>query len=60
MATHSSIPAWKIPRTEEHGGGYSPWSRRESAMTEYTLAGCSSGESNPSVCCICWFSLMVV
>ena len=20
MATHSSIPAWEIPRTEEHGG----------------------------------------
>ena len=23
MATHSSIPAWEIPRTEEPGG-YSP------------------------------------
>ena len=21
MATHSSIPAWRIPRTEEPGGG---------------------------------------
>ena len=24
MATHSSIPAWEIPRTEEPGGLYSP------------------------------------
>ena len=24
MATHSSIPAWRIPRTEEPSG-YSPW-----------------------------------
>ena len=24
MATHSSIPAWRIPRTEEHGGLHSP------------------------------------
>ena len=28
MATHSSIFAWKIPRTEERGG-YSPWGRKE-------------------------------
>ena len=27
MATHSSIPAWEIPWTEEPGG-YSPWSRK--------------------------------
>ena len=25
MATHSSIPAWETPRTEEPGGLYSPW-----------------------------------
>ena len=25
MAAHSSIPAWRIPRTEEPGGLYSPW-----------------------------------
>ena len=25
MATHSSIPAWKIPWTVEPGGLYSPW-----------------------------------
>ena len=25
MATHSSILAWKIPWTEEHLAGYSPW-----------------------------------
>ena len=28
-ATHSRILAWRIPRTEEPGGGgYSPWCRR--------------------------------
>ena len=30
MATHSSILAWKISRTE----GCSPWGRKESGMTE--------------------------
>ena len=34
MATHSSILAWRIPRTEE-SGGYSPWGREESDMTEW-------------------------
>jgi len=33
MATHSSILAWEIPWTEEPGG-YSPWGREESDMTE--------------------------
>ena len=28
MATHSSIRAWRILRTEEPGG-YSPWGRKE-------------------------------
>ena len=31
MATHSSILAWKIPRTEEPGG---PWVCKESNTTE--------------------------
>ena len=35
MATHSSILAWRIPRTEEPGG-YSPWGRKESDTTELT------------------------
>ena len=34
MAAHSSILAWTIPWTEEPGGGYSPWGRTESNMTE--------------------------
>ena len=34
MAIHSSILAWKIPCTEEPGGGYSPWGRKESHTTE--------------------------
>ena len=29
MATHFSIIAWKTPRTEEPGGGYSPQGHRE-------------------------------
>ena len=39
MATYSSILAWKIPWTEETGGDYSPWGRRESDTTEHALAG---------------------
>ena len=34
MATQSSIPAWRIPWTEEPGGGYSPWVCKESDTTE--------------------------
>ena len=37
MATHSTILVWKIPRTEEPGG-YSPWGRKESDMTEQLSA----------------------
>ena len=32
-ATHSSILAWRIPWTEEHGG-LSPWGRKESDTNE--------------------------
>ena len=34
-ATHSNIPAWRIPWTEEPGG-YSPSGRTESDTTEAT------------------------
>ena len=34
MATHSGIPAWRIPWTEEPGG--LPWGRKESDMTAVT------------------------
>ena len=34
MATHSSILAWRIPRTEESGGLYSPRGHKESDTTE--------------------------
>ena len=37
MATHSSILAWRIPRSEEPSG-YSPQGRKESDMTELTHA----------------------
>ena len=33
MATHSSIPAWRTPWTEEPGGLYSLWGRKESNTT---------------------------
>ena len=33
MATHSSILAWEIPRTESLAG-YSPWSHKELDMIE--------------------------
>ena len=36
MATHSSILAWRIPWTEEPGGLYSPWGRKESDTTGAT------------------------
>ena len=32
-ATHSSVLAWKIPRTEEPGRLYSPWGHKESDVT---------------------------
>ena len=35
MATHSSIPIWKIPWTEE-SDRHSPWGCKESDMTEQT------------------------
>ena len=35
MATHSSIPAWRIPWTEEPGG-YSPWGHKELDTTKVT------------------------
>ena len=34
MATHSSIPVWRISWTEEPGG-YSSWGRKESDTTEH-------------------------
>ena len=39
MATHSSIFACRIPWTEELGG-YNPWGRKESDMTEVTEYAC--------------------
>ena len=35
MAIHSSILAWRIPWTEEPGGLYSTWDRKELNMTEW-------------------------
>ena len=35
LATHSSVPVWRIPWTEEPGG-YSPWGHKELDATEAT------------------------
>ena len=35
MTTHSSILAWRIPRTEEPGGLQSMEGHKESDMTDY-------------------------
>ena len=37
MATHSSILAWRIPRTEEPGG-YSPWVAEPDVMQRLILS----------------------
>ena len=34
MATHSSILAWRIPRTDDLGGPQSLWGLKESDTTE--------------------------
>ena len=34
MVTHSSIPAWEIPRTEEPGRLWGPWGHEELDRTE--------------------------
>ena len=34
MATHSSSVAWRLPWAEEPDRLYSPWSHKESDMTE--------------------------
>ena len=43
MATHSSVLAWRIPWTEEPGGGYSPWGRRQSDTTAVLTLSLSGG-----------------
>ena len=35
LATHSSIPAWEIPWTEEPGGLWPPWGCKEADTTEW-------------------------
>ena len=34
MMTHASVLAWRIPWTEEPGGGYSAWGHRGSNATK--------------------------
>ena len=44
MATHASIPAWRIPWTEEPGG-LQPEGCKESDMTEGTEHTCKSDKN---------------
>ena len=37
MATHSSIPAWRIPHGQRSLAGYNPWGRKKSDMTEQLI-----------------------
>ena len=53
MATHSSIPAWKIPWTEEPGGLQS-MGCKELDMTERT---CVRAHTHMDVMAILYFSL---
>ena len=34
MATHSSIPAWRIPHGQRSLAGYSPWGSKKPDTTE--------------------------
>ena len=63
MATPSSILAWRIPWTEEPGGLYSPWGRKESDTTEQLslhameltgLGRGNSGEREALKCGVFW------
>ena len=49
MATHSSIPVWSIPRTEEPGGRQSMWSQRVK-HTEVTATVLYFGFFGPEAC----------
>ena len=46
MATHSSVLVWRIPRTEEPGGLYSPWGRDEPDRTVPLTLSLSLGTLN--------------
>ena len=39
MATHSSIPAWRIPWTEEPGGLQSTGLQSQTRLSEFTSGG---------------------
>ena len=41
MATHSGILAWKIPWTEEPGGGYSVWDCKGLDITDQIILSLS-------------------
>ena len=51
MVTYSNILAWRIAWTEEPGGLYSPWGRKELDMTEWlTHTGRNGNVENDRKC----------
>ena len=51
MATHSSMPAWKTPWTEEPSKVYSSWGRKESDTTgvlHFPLSACICQFQSPN------------
>ena len=50
MAPHSSTLAWKIPWMEEPHRLHSPWGRKESGMTSFSLSHAKSLQSCPTLC----------
>ena len=59
MATHSSIPAWRMPQTEEPDGLQSVGSQRvRSHSTTNTLT--FDFETHTELFCFCWTVLMKI
>ena len=67
MATHSSIPAWRIPWTERSLEGYNPWGHRESDTSGHACTH-NSGKMPPPLhllppaweSVICYFCLFIL
>ena len=57
MATHSSILPWRIPWTEEPGGLYSLWGRKESDTTERLSPGQRKGFTHLEEPTLLWGNL---
>ena len=54
IATHSSIRAWEIPRTEAPRRLYGPWSRKESETTDQLTLRARQSVEGCYLCFWCW------